>query len=95
MDPEQLKVKIQTNLIQSGEYDRLSSQLKLKLAESGWLDDVRRMASEEVSSSNTTNFTKLNQTLEPKALSMVPESVREQTLQQIKEFIEKIVETEQ
>lgn len=45
MDPEQLKVKIQTNLIQSGEYDRLSSQLKLKLAESGWLDDVRRMAS--------------------------------------------------
>ncbi|ODQ62496.1 hypothetical protein WICANDRAFT_60552 [Wickerhamomyces anomalus NRRL Y-366-8] len=89
-----LKAKIQERLIESGEYDRISTALKQKLAESGWYDNIKSIANDQISHEDSLNFSRLNQQLEPKALEMVPESVKNDTLLQIKQFLETVVEKE-
>ncbi|CAI4262880.1 CDN_1a_G0003160.mRNA.1.CDS.1 [Saccharomyces cerevisiae] len=93
MDTAQLKSQIQQYLVESGNYELISNELKARLLQEGWVDKVKDLTKSEMNINESTNFTQILSTVEPKALEMVSDSTRETVLKQIREFLEEIVDT--
>ncbi|ODV97567.1 hypothetical protein PACTADRAFT_73290 [Pachysolen tannophilus NRRL Y-2460] len=91
-DINTLKLKIQNELIQSGQYDEISKFLKFKLIENGWFDNFKNLASNTISEKENPNFSSLIRDLEPKALEMVPDNVKEETLVKIRQFLDSVID---
>ncbi|AJP82086.1 SAGA histone acetylase and TREX-2 complexes component [Saccharomyces cerevisiae] len=94
MDTAQLKSQIQQYLVESGNYELISNELKARLLQEGWVDKVKDLTKSEMNINESTNFTQILSTVEPKALEMVSDSTRETVLKQIREFLEEIVDTQ-
>ncbi|AJP82864.1 Sus1p [Saccharomyces cerevisiae YJM1417] len=94
MDTAQLKSQIQQYLVESGNYELISNELKARLLQEGWVDKVKDLTKSEMNINGSTNFTQILSTVEPKALEMVSDSTRETVLKQIREFLEGIVDTQ-
>ncbi|AHY74592.1 AQG_2a_G0003310.mRNA.1.CDS.1 [Saccharomyces cerevisiae] len=94
MDTAQLKSQIQQYLVESGNYELISNELKARLLQEGWVDKVKDLTKSEMNINESTNFTQILSTVEPKALEMVSDSTRETVLKQIREFLEGIVDTQ-
>ncbi|CAB4251928.1 similar to Saccharomyces cerevisiae YBR111W-A SUS1 Component of both the SAGA histone acetylase and TREX-2 complexes [Maudiozyma barnettii] len=65
-----LKTQIQRYLVESGNYEKISNNLNEKLLQDGWMDEVRRMTMDEISSNKSTNYADILAKIEPQALSM-------------------------
>lgn len=101
---DQIKSKIQDNLISSGNYDIINKQLKLQLYESGWYDKVSQIASrelmdhqQEVNSSNSNKkneltFDQLFAFVKPKAEELVPNEVKQDILNRITKYLDDIIQ---
>ncbi|AJP37191.1 AHL_G0003060.mRNA.1.CDS.1 [Saccharomyces cerevisiae] len=94
MDTAQLKSQIQQYLVESGNYELISNELIARLLQEGWVDKVKDLTKSEMNINESTNFTQILSTVEPKALEMVSDSTRETVLKQIREFLEGIVDTQ-
>ncbi|AJP84791.1 BAD_collapsed_G0003110.mRNA.1.CDS.1 [Saccharomyces cerevisiae] len=94
MDTAQLKSQIQQYLVESGNYELISNELKARLLQEGWVDKVKDLTKSEMNINESTNFTQILSTVEPKALEMVSDSTRETVLKQIREFLKEIVDTQ-
>jgi len=88
---DRIKAQIQQHLISSGNYDVITKQLKLQLYESGWYDKLNQVASRELQDNNYT-FDQLYSFMKPKAEEMVPDSVKNDILQKITDYLEDIIE---
>ncbi|PVH14882.1 NADH dehydrogenase [ubiquinone] iron-sulfur protein 7, mitochondrial [Candidozyma duobushaemuli] len=93
-DTDAIKAKIQDHLVSSGNYEIISKQLKLKLYEAGWFDEISQVASKELQKpgSEEMNFENLYNFLRPKAEEKVPESVKEDVLNRIKEYLDDAIQ---
>ena len=93
---DQIKALIQDNLILLGKYDYINKHLKLKLYEAGWFDEIAQLASNELAESQKNNketsFEELYAALRPQAESMVPESVKEEILEKINDYLSEVVQ---
>ncbi|SMN18014.1 similar to Saccharomyces cerevisiae YBR111W-A SUS1 Component of both the SAGA histone acetylase and TREX-2 complexes [Maudiozyma saulgeensis] len=49
---------------------KISNNLNEKLLRDGWMDEVRRMTMDEISSNKSTNYADILAKIEPQALSM-------------------------
>ncbi|KAG7665695.1 SUS1 [[Candida] subhashii] len=87
----QIKAKIQEHLISSGNYDLINKQLKLQLYESGWFDKVSQIANRELNE-NEQNFDQLFSFVKPKAEELVPEDVKQDILERIKQYLDGIIQ---
>lgn len=94
-DLEAIKAQIQSHLVDLGNYDLISKRLKLKLYESGWLDQVTQLATKELEAQpkdTTVNFDQLYSTLKPQAETLVPASVKEDTMQKLREYLDDVIQ---
>lgn len=95
-DLEQIKSKIQEHLILSGNYEKINKQLKLHLYESGWYDKIGQVALNELQDHSNKNqnvtFDQLLAHVKPKAQEMVPNTVREDTLEKIKDYLDDVIQ---
>ncbi|GEQ68589.1 hypothetical protein JCM33374_g2257 [Metschnikowia sp. JCM 33374] len=94
-DLNAIKAQIQRHLVDSGNYDVISKHLKLKLYESGWLDQVTQLATKELESQpkdSAVNFDKLYSELRPKAEELVPASVKEDTVEKLREYLDDVIQ---
>ncbi|QHS71674.1 Sus1p SPAR_B02130 [Saccharomyces paradoxus] len=73
---------------------RISNELNARLLQEGWVDKVKDLTKSEMNINESTNFTQILSTVEPKALEMVSDSTKETVLKQIREFLEEIVDTQ-
>ena len=103
---DQIKSKIQDNLISSGNYDIINKQLKLQLYESGWYDKVSQIASREliehqqVNNNNNNDdgdkkdltFDQLFAFIKPKAEELVPNEVKQDILDRITKYLDDIIQ---
>lgn len=87
-----IRAKIQDHLVSLGNYDVISKQLKLKLYEAGWFDEVTQEANRELQENSDTNFDQLYSSLRPKAEGMVPAGVKEEIVAKIKEYLDDVIE---
>lgn len=94
MDAAQLKSQIQQYLVESGNYELISNELNAKLLQEGWVDKVKDLTKAEMNINESTNFTQILSTVEPKALDMISNSTRENVLNQIRQFLEEVVDTQ-
>ncbi|CAI4037350.1 hypothetical protein SMKI_02G2220 [Saccharomyces mikatae IFO 1815] len=93
MDTTKLKGQIQKYLVESGNYELISNELNARLLQEGWVDKVKDLTKSEMNINESTNFTQILSTVEPKALEMVSDSTKETVLSQIRQFLEEIVDT--
>ncbi|AOW28708.1 protein SUS1 [Candida albicans P57072] len=93
---DQIKSKIQDNLISSGNYDIINKQLKLQLYESGWYDKVSQIASRELmdhqqevnsSNSNSSNSNKKNELTFDQLFAFVKPKAEELVPNEVKQDI--------
>ncbi|CAI4059861.1 hypothetical protein SUVZ_04G3260 [Saccharomyces uvarum] len=94
MDATQLKSQIQQYLVESGNYELISNELNAKLLQEGWVDKVKDLTKAEMNINESTNFTQILSTVEPKALDMISNSTKENVLNQIRQFLEEVVDTQ-
>lgn len=88
-DLDAIKAQIQNHLVDSGNYDIISKQLKLKLYECGWFDKITQLATQELKNTGEeVNFDLLFQTLKPQAENLVPEDVKQEVLQKIRAYLD-------
>lgn len=92
MDTDEIKAKIQEHLVTTGNYELISKRLKLQLYESGWFDQVAQEATRELqnqsSSETPVNFEHLYAVLKPKAEEMVPDNVKQDVTEKIREYLD-------
>lgn len=92
-DLEAIKAQIQNHLIDSGNYDIIAKQLKLKLYECGWFDEITQLATKELkNNTEAVNFDSLFQTIRPQAEEMVPGDVKEEVLQRIRSYLDDAIQ---
>uniref|UniRef100_A0A0L0NRH9 Transcription and mRNA export factor SUS1 n=1 Tax=Candidozyma auris TaxID=498019 RepID=A0A0L0NRH9_CANAR len=93
-DTDAIKAKIQDHLVSLGNYEIISKHLKLKLYESGWFDEVSQIASRELQKLELegSNFESLYEFLRPKAEEKVPDSVKEDVLEKIKQYLDDAIQ---
>lgn len=91
-DFDAIRAKIQNHLVSLGNYDVISKQLKLKLYEAGWFDDVTKEANKELQSNKDANFDRLYAALRPKAEEMVPDALKDEIMEKIKAYLEDVIE---
>ncbi|CAI4055473.1 hypothetical protein SKDZ_02G2180 [Saccharomyces kudriavzevii ZP591] len=94
LDTIQLKGQIQQYLVESGNYELISNELNARLLQEGWVDKVKDLTKSEMNINESTNFTQVLSSVEPKALEMVSNSTRETILNQIRQFLEEVVDTQ-
>ncbi|OBA20408.1 hypothetical protein METBIDRAFT_78800 [Metschnikowia bicuspidata var. bicuspidata NRRL YB-4993] len=90
-----IKAQIQSHLVELGNYDAISKQLKLKLYESGWLDQVTQLAAQKLEAlpkEENVNFDQLFGALKPQAEQLVPAEVKEDTLQTLREYLDNVIQ---
>ncbi|KAG7692098.1 hypothetical protein KL930_001540 [Ogataea haglerorum] len=95
MSSQDIKARLEQELIASGKYQDIYNFLKIQLANSGWTEKFAELASETIAKmpeSQDLRFVELVDKLQPQALSMVPDDVKAQTLAKIKEFLDSVIE---
>ncbi|KAI6660827.1 Transcription and mRNA export factor ENY2-2-like isoform X1 [Oopsacas minuta] len=88
----QLKQVLSVKLEESGEKDRIRELLRLKLIECGWRDKLKADCKELITSHQDLNKVKvadLVRELTPRARSSVPDVVKKEILNEIREFLNK------
>lgn len=85
-----IKAQIQDHLVSLGNYDIISKQLKLRLYDSGWFDNITQAASRELElhRGEPLNFERLYEYLRPKAEEMIPLSVKDDVMAKIREYLD-------
>ncbi|QLQ78862.1 hypothetical protein HG537_0B02100 [Torulaspora globosa] len=91
-DPSLLKTEIQRYLVETGNYQLISNQLSERLLQDGWIDAVRELIASEMRNSNSSNYTEILAKVEPKAVEMVSQPIKDQVLSQIETFLDEIVD---
>ncbi|CAN3365021.1 transcription and mRNA export factor Sus1p [Diutina catenulata] len=89
---DQVKSQIQSHLVSSGNYDAINKQLKVSLYKSGWFDEVSDLAKAELTQKQDANFNELYQSVKPKAEDLVPEQVKKEIMDRIRQYVEDIVQ---
>ncbi|KAJ9572704.1 Transcription and mRNA export factor SUS1 [Nakaseomyces glabratus] len=89
-----LRAQIQQCLVESGNYEAISNELTERLLKDGWVDEVKKLAREEISQEDSPNFSKALSQIEPQALDLVQQSTKDAIMRKITAFLEEIVETE-
>lgn len=87
-----IRAQIQDHLVATGNYDIISKQLKLKLYEAGWFDNITQVANRELQEKGEVNFEHLFTFLRPKAEEMVPSAVKEDVMVKIREYLEDAIQ---
>lgn len=93
-DTDAIKAKIQDHLVSLGNYEIISKHLKLKLYEAGWFDEISQIASKELQKPGLeqTNFETLYEFLRPKAEKKVPEAVKEDVMNRIRQYLDDAIQ---
>ncbi|KAH3671571.1 hypothetical protein OGAPHI_000274 [Ogataea philodendri] len=95
MSSQDIKAKIEQELIASGKYQDIYNYLKIQLANSGWSEQFSQLAAETISNTPETKdlrYVELVDKLQPQALQMVSDNVKTQTLIKIREFLDSVIE---
>uniref|UniRef100_A0A7S3C1R6 Transcription and mRNA export factor ENY2 n=1 Tax=Haptolina ericina TaxID=156174 RepID=A0A7S3C1R6_9EUKA len=91
-DDAQLRNTIQSKLEESGEYDRLKGELRKKLVDSGWRDELKQFTMDLIRQKGDagTQMTveQLTQEITPRGRATVPDEVKAELLQRIRNFVE-------
>lgn len=90
-----IKAQIQTHLVDLGNYDVISKTLRIKLYESGWLDQVTQLAVKELEAQPAgaaLSFDELYNSLRPKAEKLVPEAVKDDTKAKIRAYLDDAIQ---
>jgi len=74
-------------LLQSGEWERISSALKDRLTESGWTDETYHQAKEYARQQPKLQFQTLMTDFTPRVEATVPGDVKEDILELLRKFI--------
>lgn len=72
---------------------RITHQLQELLKQAGWYDDVNAMALEELSGQREPNLDQTSAKIQQKAMAMVPDQIKLEILQKIREFVNSNVES--
>lgn len=89
-DVATLKNEIQQQLISSGKYEEISRFIKFRLLEEGWSDQVKQMATQV---GGDLGIYEMTEKLEPRAMEMVPDTVKQEAMVKIRDFLESVVST--
>ncbi|CAL9732390.1 transcription and mRNA export factor Sus1p [Monosporozyma unispora] len=89
-----VKAQIQKYLVESGNYEKISNALTEKLLQEGWVDKVKNLTMEEINKNDKAGYTDVLSKVEPMAMSMVTFETKASVMQQIKGFLDDIIETE-
>ncbi|KAG7085734.1 hypothetical protein E1B28_003277 [Marasmius oreades] len=89
VDVEQLHLQIQQRLIETGEWERIKSNFKAKLDETGWTDDFRDKSKEKARDMDVLSFQSLLSELSPVAHTTIPLAVRREVMAAIQKYLEK------
>ncbi|KAH3902979.1 related to Protein SUS1 [Saccharomycodes ludwigii] len=93
-DPDlELRKQIQSHLIQTGTYERLTNELKTSLLENGWIDEVKSTTIEELKKNPNLKYSDILPKLEKKAIDDVPQDTKLKITSQLREFLDTIVNT--
>ena len=86
---EEVKSAINQRLIECGEKEKLKSLLRGRLLECGWREQVKLHAKEIVKEKGLekVKLEDLVRDITPKGRALVPDSVKKELVQQIKEFL--------
>ncbi|GAA6061046.1 hypothetical protein JCM10212_004620 [Sporobolomyces blumeae] len=94
-----LEAALRTRLIQSGEYSRIMELLRTRLTESNWNDQVRHLAREGARipegagpDAKMVHLGQLVDQIEPKALELIPQEVKQEIEDLVHAFVKKSVE---
>ncbi|GAA6022499.1 hypothetical protein JCM11491_001697 [Sporobolomyces phaffii] len=91
--PADLEAALRTRLIQSGEYSKVMDRLRTALGESNWHDQVRDLAREQArNTADTPHVGSLIESIEPQALELIPQEVRNEIQALMHDFVKKSVE---
>ncbi|QPG72724.1 hypothetical protein FOA43_000025 [Brettanomyces nanus] len=93
--PDELRLRIQQELVASGKYQEIYNLLKVELVNSGWFDKFRDMTNDTISPKGENGDLKFGEIvgqLEGKGFEMVPDDVKVKVLRKIKEFLDGVVE---
>lgn len=94
--PDELRLRIQQELVASGQYQEIFNILKLELANSGWFEQFRELTDTTVSDKGKNGeeirFTALVSQLESQGMAMVSDNVKLKVLKRIKQFLDEVVE---
>lgn len=90
---DELRNQASKKLIESGERDRLMRLLKQRLMESGWRDELAAECKKVVRARGVDNITvdDLVQEVQPFARRRVPDEIRKELVDQIKNFLMKVM----
>ncbi|EDO41625.1 predicted protein [Nematostella vectensis] len=85
----QMKASINQALVESGERERLKELLRTKLIECGWRDQLKDYCKEIIKQKGLDNVTveDLVKTITPKGRALVPDEVKRELLQRIRQFL--------
>ncbi|KAK9477349.1 transcription factor e(y)2-domain-containing protein [Lipomyces japonicus] len=92
MADAEIREKVHEKLIESGEYERISSILRQKLLETGWYDKVNELAYDKLKAQENPNFEKLVNDIEPKSLALISDDIKIEILTMIKTFLETVID---
>jgi len=89
MKEAQMKTTINQRLVETGEKERLRDLLRTRLTECGWRDQLKAHAKEVVKQKGLEQVTveELVQEITPKGRALVPDSVKIELLQRIRNFL--------
>ncbi|RWS17373.1 transcription and mRNA export factor ENY2-like protein [Dinothrombium tinctorium] len=84
-----LRAITRQKLVETGEIDRLTELLRTRLLESGWKEELLAMCKEYVRCKGVDSLSvdELVSYVTPKARQMVPDSIKRELLQRIKQFL--------
>ncbi|XP_062502061.1 transcription and mRNA export factor ENY2-like [Corticium candelabrum] len=87
----QIKQQINQKLTESGEKERLQEYLRMRLIESGWKDKLKDHCKEVVKQKGLDRITveDLIAEITPRARATVPDEVKRDLLQKIRDFLAK------
>ncbi|GLB42991.1 putative transcription factor e(y)2 [Lyophyllum shimeji] len=84
-----LHAQIHRRLVNSGEWDRILSNLASKLNESGWSDDLLHRSKERARVMEPLSFQALFDEFAPNAQGSLPLAIKREIMAQIREYVEK------
>lgn len=86
---KQYRTIIEDKLLKTGEKDRLKEHLRQRLIECGWKEDLKALCKEVITKRGieAISVDDLVHEISPKAKSSVPDSIRNELLGKIKQFL--------
>ncbi|THV03064.1 hypothetical protein K435DRAFT_775219 [Dendrothele bispora CBS 962.96] len=88
-DVENFRLQIQRRLIESGDWEKLMATFMTKLNESGWVDEMMQKGKNAAQDMEHPRFEAVRDALSHKAHKDIPLQIRRETLQSLKQYLEK------